>query len=87
MARVDEREISLGADRKTAEIRPAEDYGPLDRAIAKLPGYDWLIFTSANGVRHFVERLDRSPYDWRALRANSTFMTGSLRPCRLIREH
>ena len=63
---------ALGADvieLPTIEIVPASDYGPLDRAIAELAGYDWLIFTSANGVRHFLERLDRSPQDLRALRA------------------
>src|SRR5664279_1357191 len=37
------------------EIRPAADYGPLDRALAELDAYDWLIFTSANGVRFFLE--------------------------------
>jgi uroporphyrinogen III methyltransferase/synthase len=62
----------LGADAiemPTIEIRPASDYGPLDRAIAELGVYDWLIFTSANGVRFFTERLDRSGNDLRALRA------------------
>ena len=53
----------------TIEIGPAADYGPLDRAIAELAAYDWLIFTSANGVRCFVERLDRSAADLRSLRA------------------
>ena len=53
----------------TIEIQPAADYGPLDQAILKLGSYDWLIFTSANGVRIFVERLDRSAIDLRALRA------------------
>ena len=32
----------------TIEIRPAADYGPLDRAIAELGCYDWLIFTSVS---------------------------------------
>ncbi len=41
----------------TIEIRPAADYGPLDAAIAQLASYDWLIFTSANGVRFFMERV------------------------------
>ena len=62
---------ALGADAielPTIEIRPAADYGPLDRAIADLAAYDWLIFTSANGVRFFLERLDRSGADLRALR-------------------
>ncbi|MBV9506738.1 MAG: uroporphyrinogen-III C-methyltransferase [Acidobacteriia bacterium] len=53
----------------TIEIRPAADYAPLDRAIDSLACYDWLIFTSANGVRFFMERLDRSAADLRALRA------------------
>ena len=53
----------------TIEIRPAADYGPLDRAIAELGCYHWLIFTSVNGVRFFLERLDRSAVDLRALRA------------------
>jgi uroporphyrinogen III methyltransferase/synthase len=63
---------SLGAgvvEIPTIEIQPAADYAPLDRAIAELAGYDWLIFTSVNGVRFFVERLDRSAVDLRALRA------------------
>ncbi|MDQ6677544.1 MAG: uroporphyrinogen-III C-methyltransferase [Acidobacteriota bacterium] len=50
------------------EIRPAADSGPLDRAIEKLEGYGWLIFTSANGVRYFIDRLDRSDKDLSAIR-------------------
>lgn len=53
----------------TIQIEAASDYGPLDRAIEHLDDYDWLIFTSANGVRFFLERLDRSGRDLRALRA------------------
>jgi len=51
------------------EIVSVADYGPLDRAIVELASYDWLIFTSANGVRYFMERLDQSRQDLRALRA------------------
>jgi uroporphyrinogen III methyltransferase / synthase len=53
----------------TIEIQPAADYGPLDGALARLASYDWLIFTSANGVRFFLERLERSGADLGALRA------------------
>jgi len=53
----------------TIETQPAADPAPLDRAIANLADYDWLLFTSANGVRYFVERLDRSAADLRSLRA------------------
>jgi uroporphyrinogen III methyltransferase / synthase len=51
----------------TIEIRPADDYAPLDNAIANLREYGWLIFTSANGVRFFIERLDHSRLDLRAI--------------------
>jgi uroporphyrinogen III methyltransferase/synthase len=62
----------LGADPvelPAIEIRPPAGLQPLDDAIAQLETYDWLIFTSRNGVERFVERLDASPQDWRALRA------------------
>ena len=49
-------------------MQPPADPGPLDRAIAELESYDWVIFTSANGVRFFLERLDGSSRDLRALR-------------------
>lgn len=52
----------------TIAIQPAADYAPLDNAIASLDAYDWLIFTSANGVRFFLERLDASTSDLRAIR-------------------
>jgi uroporphyrinogen III methyltransferase/synthase len=51
------------------EIADAAEPSSLDRAIQNLHSYDWLIFTSVNGVRHFVEALDRSTTDLRALRA------------------
>lgn len=62
---------ALGADAvelPSIEIRAVEDYEALDRAIARLESYDWLIFTSANGVRFFLRRLDRSGRDLRAIR-------------------
>ena len=51
------------------EIQPPADPAPLERAIEHLEEYDWLIFTSVNGVRYFLDRLDRSPRDLRALKA------------------
>ncbi|MDP2997442.1 MAG: uroporphyrinogen-III synthase [Bryobacterales bacterium] len=49
----------------TISIRPAADFAPLDAAIARLGEYDWLIFTSANGVRFFAERLNAPPRELR----------------------
>jgi len=41
----------------TIEIVPPETFDDLDRAIAHIEQYEWIIFTSANGVRSFFERL------------------------------
>jgi uroporphyrinogen III methyltransferase/synthase len=41
----------------TIRIAPAEDLEALDRACADAGMFDWIIFTSANGVDHFMERL------------------------------
>jgi len=49
------------------EIAPPKDIAPLDEAIARLATYDWLIFTSANGVRAFVERMSENGMDIQAL--------------------
>jgi uroporphyrinogen III methyltransferase/synthase len=47
----------------------ARDSSAIDAAVARLSSYDWLIFTSVNGVRFFVERLDASGRDLRSLNA------------------
>ena len=63
---------SLGADAielPVISLEPPSDPAPLDRAIASLASYDWLIFTSVNGVRFFLDRLDQSRHDLRSLRA------------------
>ena len=61
---------ALGAEvlpAPTVEILPVEDFAPLDDAIGRLASFDWLVFTSANGVRHFLDRLDSLGRDLRAL--------------------
>jgi uroporphyrinogen III methyltransferase/synthase len=40
----------------TIEITAPESYAPLDEAIENLYGYDWIIFTSVNGVEYFLKR-------------------------------
>lgn len=52
----------------TIQLEPPEDWEPADRAIAALDQYAWAIFTSANGVRSFFERLERQGLDVRALK-------------------
>lgn len=41
----------------TIEIAPPLDYGPLDKAIREIGTYNWIVFTSVNGVRYFFSRL------------------------------
>ena len=51
----------------TIEITPPEDFGPLDAAIRDLDSFDWLVFTSVNGVEAFVGRLRHHGLDLRAV--------------------
>lgn len=44
----------------TIQVEPPEDWGPLDLAIRGLDAYDWVLFTSVNGVAGFQERLQVS---------------------------
>ncbi len=58
------------------KIVPPEDWEPLDMAIESLPAYDWIIFTSVNGVKFFFERLFTKNKDVRALSKISTAAIG-----------
>ncbi|PYQ46753.1 MAG: HemD protein, partial [Acidobacteria bacterium] len=51
----------------TIEIAPPSSYDSLDRVIDGIGDYQWLIFTSANGVDAFFERLKHHGEDSRAL--------------------
>jgi uroporphyrinogen III methyltransferase/synthase len=60
----------LGADvavLPAVEVRDLADYSVLDRTLRKLERYQWLVFTSANGVHAFVRRLRHVGRDLRAL--------------------
>ena len=48
-------------------ITPPSSWQELDRAIANLTKFQWLILTSANGVNYFFDRLSTLGYDARAL--------------------
>ncbi len=52
----------------TIAIEPPDDWGELDKALEQLGSYDWIIFTSANGVRFFFERLRQKEKDIRDLK-------------------
>jgi uroporphyrinogen-III synthase len=48
----------------TIAIAPIEDPSALDAAITNLAGYDWLVFTSVNGVAALAERLAATGRGW-----------------------
>lgn len=48
-------------------IAPPEDGEPLDRAVAQVARYDWIVFSSPNAVHAFFDRLLRGARDLRAL--------------------
>jgi len=52
----------------TIEIATPESWAPLDAAIAEVGTFDWVIFTSVNGVRSFVARLDANQADLREMK-------------------
>ena len=65
-----ERLEAMGAEAIEApmiRILPPEDYGPLDEACAGAGDFDWIVFSSANAVDVFMERLLAGPKDLRAL--------------------
>lgn len=69
----------LGADYlevPTIEIVPPEDWQPLDQALRQLDTYDWIVFTSVNGVAFFFERLFAAGRDARALGGLQTAVIG-----------
>ncbi len=51
----------------TIEIVAPNDFGPVDEAIKHASTYDWIIFTSVNGVERFFARLFELNADIRSL--------------------
>ncbi len=51
------------------ELREPDDWAPLDRAIDDLAqgAFDWVVFSSANGVRAFLDRIVATQRDLRVL--------------------
>lgn len=50
----------------TIEVRAVDNLSTLDRALDALETYAWLVFTSVNGVKPFMDRLQRKGLDARA---------------------
>ncbi len=53
---------ALGAEvirQPVIRIEPPSDWQPVDAFLARLDEFDWLVFSSANGVRFFCERMQQ----------------------------
>jgi uroporphyrinogen III methyltransferase/synthase len=64
------RFTELGADvllQPAIRIAEPPDWAPVDRALDRLGEFDWLVFSSANGVEYFLERLLATGRDLRVL--------------------
>jgi uroporphyrinogen III methyltransferase/synthase len=60
----------LGAEvleQPAIEIVAPDDWAPVDDALDRIDQFDWLVFSSANGVRALIERLCRHGGDLRRL--------------------
>jgi uroporphyrinogen III methyltransferase / synthase len=76
----------LGADVvqfPTIETAPPKSFAALDKAIARLDSFDWIIFTSATGVESFIERLKSLGRDIRSLGSASIAAIGPATAARL----
>ena len=65
-----QRLVDLGADvlgQPAIRISAPADWKPVDEALARLDQYDWLVFSSSNGVRFLLERLLERGDDLRRL--------------------
>jgi uroporphyrinogen III methyltransferase / synthase len=73
------RLTDLGADCiecPTIRIEAPGNFAPLDAAIENIDTYDWLVFTSVNGVVSFFNRLFENGRDVRAIASIKTAVIG-----------
>jgi uroporphyrinogen III methyltransferase/synthase len=61
----------------TIRIVPPADWKTLDSSIDKIDSYDWLIFTSANGVKFFFQRFFEQGRDIREMKGVKICAVGS----------
>jgi len=69
------------------EIAEPESFAALDEAIENLFGYDWVVFTSANGVESFLRRLAARGRDASALDDQRVCAVGTATAERLTEAH
>ncbi len=70
----------------TIEVKPLEDYSAVRKAIGFIGSYDWVAFTSANGVKYFWKQLEALNLDSRALGGRKIAAIGPA-TAQALREH
>ncbi len=73
------RLTALGAaviETPAIRIEPVTDHSEINRCIGRIGSYDWLIFTSVNGVDHFFNALSANGLDSRALAGSKICVIG-----------
>ena len=83
-----ERLVDLGAEpieAPTISIAPPVDLEPLDDACARVESFDWIVFTSVNGVEYFLRRLVAGRGDVRNLKGVRLCAVGPATAERLTR--
>jgi uroporphyrinogen III methyltransferase/synthase len=83
-----ERLEELGAEAieaPTVRIEPIAQTDALDEATATAASFDWIIFSSVNGVDHFMRRLLAGPGDVRSLKGPKLCAVGPATAERLAR--
>ena len=68
----------------TIKIMPPTDPEPLKQAVENVSAYDWIVFTSVNGVIYFFEQLFAAGKDVRALGRMQTAAIGPATAERLL---
>lgn len=71
------RRLGTIIHRPFIKLIPIEDYAAADNVLRNLAPYDWIVFTSTNGVKFFFERLNALGLDSRALHSNKVSAIGS----------
>ncbi len=64
------RALALGAEpllMPTIRIEPVDDWTTVDAVLSRIAGFDWIVWTSVNGVRAFLGRLWETGGDVRQL--------------------
>lgn len=72
------RHLGIIVSRQLIECVETDDYSQADSVIKELSSFDWIVFTSANGIRFFFSRLKLLGLDSRALAFSKIAVIGKV---------